>query len=164
MPQQSILNFMPAAPFKSLKKTLIQVSVTFFLNDLRLFTLTVLEPKLAAPDLGTKGEPRGGFPDSGEAAGMRCAVAGKCCLGQGGEEVPSHPRGARARVRRGTGRLWFSSYSRQAFLESKRGCFLAALAEWFGILSRLSFVAGFTRGKYLIPMERLGQRNDGFPR
>lgn len=27
--QQSILNFMPAAPFKSLKKTLIQVSVTF---------------------------------------------------------------------------------------------------------------------------------------
>lgn len=27
--QQSILNFMPAAPFKSLKKTLIQVSVAF---------------------------------------------------------------------------------------------------------------------------------------
>lgn len=29
LPQQSILNFMPAAPFKSLKKTLIQVSVAF---------------------------------------------------------------------------------------------------------------------------------------
>lgn len=72
MPQQSILNFMPAAPFKSLKKTLIQVSVTFFSMTFDYSLLTVLEPK-SAPRLGDQARRRGWFPVV--AAGMRgCAV------------------------------------------------------------------------------------------
>lgn len=88
-------------------------------------------------------------------------------LSQGGgelrrEEVRSRPTGAR--VRGEAGRLWFSLYGRQAFLESREGlCLLAGLAEWFGALSKLCFVAGFTRGKSLIPMEGLGKPNDRFP-
>lgn len=101
------------------------------------------------------------FQAVGPLLGGAVAVA----RGRGAKAGGSAFRPTGARVRGEAGRLWFSLYGRQAFLESREGlCLLAGLAEWFGALSKLCFVAGFTRGKSLIPMEGLGKPNDGFPR
>lgn len=133
-----------------------------FFNGLWLFTFNSLRADIGTPT-GGAGKTEGCVPVVAVVAGRGCAVTGQGegCSGRRKCQLPVQLERACVRVEAG----WCVFHYMAGILRKLRG---VVLSGWTGgvvwAFYKLYFVAGFTRGKYLIPVERLGKPNDGFPR
>ena len=162
VPQQSILNFMPAAPFKSLQED-IDSSKCHIFNWPLIIHFNSFGAEVCTLRWG---------PVNTEGWFLSCGFAAvrMCWSLWWGKDAPAEWNAlfhqSEAHMEKlGWGWGPYVFHYRADILRKSRG---VVLSDWFGkvvgVFYKLYFAAGFTRGKYLIPVEWFGKPDGGFPR